>query len=37
MDFPASARGDDLLDFSAVKLFVQGARRALPGFKLAGR
>lgn len=36
LDFPATASGDGLLDYSAVKLFVQGARRASPGFKLAG-
>lgn len=35
MDFPTVERVDDALDTSAVKLFIQGARRALPGFKLA--
>lgn len=35
LDFPTSSRSDDLLSFSAVKLFVQGARRAAPGFKLS--
>ena len=36
LDFPTATRGDNLLDFSAVKLFVQAARRAAPGFKLNG-
>ena len=34
MDFPTTERLDEALDTSAVKLFVQGARRALPGFRL---
>ncbi len=36
MDFPSAERIDDAPDTSAVKLFVQGARQALPGFRLAG-
>jgi predicted ATPase/DNA-binding SARP family transcriptional activator len=36
MDFPSVERVDDTPDTSAVKLFVQGARQALPGFRLAG-
>ena len=36
MDFPNAERTEAALDTSAVKLFVQGARRALPGFRLAG-
>lgn len=35
MDFPGAERVDDAPDTSAVKLFVQGARQALPGFRLA--
>jgi predicted ATPase/DNA-binding SARP family transcriptional activator len=34
MDFPTTEHLDEALDTSAVKLFVQGARRALPGFRL---
>jgi predicted ATPase len=36
MDFPMAERLVDALDTGAVKLFIQGARRARPGFKLAG-
>ncbi len=36
MDLPMAERPDDVMDTDAVKLFVQGARRAQPGFRLAG-
>ncbi len=36
MDFPSAERADSAPDTSAVKLFVQGARRGLPGFRLDG-
>jgi predicted ATPase/DNA-binding SARP family transcriptional activator len=36
MDFPSAGRTEGALDTSAVKLFVQGARRSLPGFRLDG-
>ncbi|NJL95632.1 MAG: protein kinase [Anaerolineae bacterium] len=34
MDFPAWETPEDALDYSAVQLFVQSARRARPGFEL---
>ena len=34
MAYPTSELPGEALDYSAVKLFVQGARRALPSFKL---
>ncbi|HLY26015.1 MAG TPA: protein kinase, partial [Aggregatilineales bacterium] len=34
MDFPAWETPEDALNYSAVKLFVQSARRARPGFEL---
>ena len=36
MDFPTAEHADNAGDTSAVKLFIQGARQAQPGFRLAG-
>lgn len=36
MDFPEWETPEDAMDYSAVKLFLQGAKRALPGFELNG-
>ncbi len=35
MDLPIAEHLDEAMDTGAAKLFIQGARRALPGFKLA--